>query len=402
MSRWENKYIIGLTGNIAVGKSVVRQMLQHLGAYTIDADGLSHQAMQPGAPAYKPVVDAFGQVILNPDKTINRATLGSMVFTNPALLTKLEELTHPIIQQAINTLVTRAKQKVVVIEAIKLLEGSLRDAVDTVWVVNASPKTQYVRLVGKRKMSEEAAKQRIQAQGDQKAKLAAANYVINNDGNVEETWKQVQAGWEQVKKAVIAMSGGAAPAAPQPKPAAPSKPTTPAAAAPKPAAPVDTSGVVVKRGMPSHAETIANFIKRETGEEIGRMDVIMSFGQKSYLLAEAAGKTVGMIGWQVENLITRADELYLDAGSDAERIVYALLQAVEDSSQELQSEVSFMFLPSSTPEARIQPFLNSGYEMTTVKDIKIPAWREAVQEKASDDVLILTKKLRKDRVLKPI
>ena len=59
MSRWPNKYVIGLTGNIAVGKSVVRQMLQHLGAYTIDADGLSHQAMQPGAPAYKPVVETF-------------------------------------------------------------------------------------------------------------------------------------------------------------------------------------------------------------------------------------------------------------------------------------------------------------------------------------------------------
>ncbi|RMG75425.1 MAG: dephospho-CoA kinase, partial [Chloroflexi bacterium] len=76
MSRWTNKYVIGLTGNIAVGKSVVRQMLQHLGAYTIDADGLAHQAMSPGAPAYKPVVETFGQIILNPDKTINRAMLG--------------------------------------------------------------------------------------------------------------------------------------------------------------------------------------------------------------------------------------------------------------------------------------------------------------------------------------
>src|SRR5688572_33412928 len=73
VSRWPNKYVIGLTGNIAVGKSVVRQMLQHLGAYTIDADGLSHQAMQPGAPAYKPVVETFGQFILGPDKRINRS-----------------------------------------------------------------------------------------------------------------------------------------------------------------------------------------------------------------------------------------------------------------------------------------------------------------------------------------
>ncbi|HYO88330.1 MAG TPA: dephospho-CoA kinase, partial [Candidatus Limnocylindrales bacterium] len=75
-----DKYVIGLTGNIAVGKSVVRQMLQHLGAYTIDADSLSHQAMAPGAPAYAPVVDMFGKIALNDDGTVNRAMLGSIVF----------------------------------------------------------------------------------------------------------------------------------------------------------------------------------------------------------------------------------------------------------------------------------------------------------------------------------
>ena len=198
VSRWPNKYVIGLTGNIAVGKTVVRQMLQHLGAYTIDADGLSHQAMSPGAPAYKPVVENFGQFVLNPDKTINRTLLGRMVFGNPEAMKKLEAITHPVISAAINPLVGRAKQRVVVIEAIKLLEGNLKDAVDEVWVVHAEPKTQYIRLVGKRKMSEDDAKQRILAQGKQGEKLKQANLVIKNEGNIEDTWKQVQAGWNQV------------------------------------------------------------------------------------------------------------------------------------------------------------------------------------------------------------
>jgi len=92
VSRWANKYVIGLTGNIAVGKSVVRQMLQHLGAYTVDADGLTHRAMAPGAPAYKPVVDTFGQFILDADKNINRAMLGQIVFSNPDALAKLEAI----------------------------------------------------------------------------------------------------------------------------------------------------------------------------------------------------------------------------------------------------------------------------------------------------------------------
>ena len=80
MSRWPNKFVIGLTGNIAVGKSVVRQMLQHLGAYTIDADSLSHRAMAPGAPAYKPIVETFGQFILDAEKNINRQMLGTIAF----------------------------------------------------------------------------------------------------------------------------------------------------------------------------------------------------------------------------------------------------------------------------------------------------------------------------------
>ena len=202
MSRWPNKYVIGLTGNIAVGKSVVRQMLQHLGAYTIDADGLTHQAMQPGAPAYKPVVETFGQFILGPDKRINRALLGQIVFSNPVALEKLESIVHPIVRQAIGTLVSRSKQRVVVIEAIKLLEGGLAETVDAVWVVDATPETQIKRLMQKRKLAEADARQRVTVQNPQADKLARATVIINNDGNVEETWKQVQDAWSQVRQAV--------------------------------------------------------------------------------------------------------------------------------------------------------------------------------------------------------
>ena len=409
MSRWPNKYVIGLTGNIAVGKSVVRQMLQHLGAYTIDADGLSHQAMSPKAPAYKPVVDYFGQSVLNPDKSINRILLGRVVFGNPDAMAKLESITHPVIGAAINTLVGRAKQRVVVIEAIKLLEGNLKDSVDEVWVVHAEPKSQYIRLVGKRKMSEADAKQRILAQGKQVDKLKQANLVIKNDGNIEDTWNQVQAGWNKIAakvkaqqqaaqtdaKTVAARPDELAKAVEESKKAKQANDT----AAPA----MDTSGVTIKRGMPGNAEVIANFITTATGKEVGRTDVLMSFGQKSYLLADNdGGDTVGVIGWQVENLITRVDELYIQASANKEPVIYAMVQAIEDASRELQSEVSFIFLPGSTEDAIITHFVNSGYELTTVKDIKIPAWREAVQEIFTDNMKILTKKLRKDRVLKPI
>ncbi|MBZ0274844.1 MAG: dephospho-CoA kinase, partial [Anaerolineae bacterium] len=241
MSRWKDKYVIGLTGNIAVGKSVVRQMMQHLGAYTIDADGLTHRAMSPGGPAYQPVVETFGQFILDSEKRINRALLGSIVFAQPVALAKLESIVHPIVGQAVAALITRATQQVVVIEAIKLLEGQLADAVDEVWVVDASPQAQLKRLVEKRKMPESEAKTRIAAQNAQSDKLAKATVIIKNEDNVEETWKQVQAAWGNVMKKV---QGAAAPqpATPPPAPPAPAPGSTTVPA---------TGNITVRRGMPT-------------------------------------------------------------------------------------------------------------------------------------------------------
>jgi dephospho-CoA kinase len=418
VSRWPNKHVVGLTGNIAVGKSVVRQMLQHLGAHTIDADGLAHQAMSPGAPAYQPIVDTFGTVILNEDKTINRALLGSMVFSNPALLQKLEAITHPVIGAAIDTLINHSKKRVIIIEAIKLLEGDLAKSVNEVWVVNASPKTQYSRLITKRKLSEDDAKQRILSQNAQSEKLKKADVVITNDGDIEATWKQVQTAWNIIKGK---LSVASAPVSPTSQPTA--QPTTqtpiqtPSTTAvttmltrqelhssldTSEAPVVDTIGISVRRGMPTHAETIAGFINKETGKNIQRLDVIMSFGQKSYLIAEFEEKVVGVIGWQVENLITRIDELYVEDIHVKQQVIYAMLKAAEKASFELQSEVSFIFLPPNTSHERIAVFTKAGYDVMQLEQIKVPAWRESVQELHVEGGVVLGKPLRTERVLKPI
>jgi dephospho-CoA kinase len=399
VSRIPNKYIIGLTGNIAVGKSVVRQMAQHLGAYPIDADALAHQAMAPGAPAYKPVVETFGQFILGEDQRINRQILGQIVFSNPAALAKLEAITHPIIRQAILALASRAKQRIIIIEAIKLLEGELAQVVDEVWVVDAKPEVQYRRLLEKRKMSSDEAKRRILAQTAQSEKLKKANVVINNNGNVEETWKQVQSAWNTIISKLDALQ------------AAPTVATRPTGAAQQAiAAAADAvessvSGVHIKRGMPNNAETIAQFISSMSGQPTSRMDVMMSFGQKSYLLAyDDQERMIGLMGWQVENLITRVDEFYLLPSIQKEPVIQALLNAVEIASKELQSEVGFIFLPQTSARDTLSAIGGQGYEPTTISEIKIPAWREALHEMSngSPSMMIMHKPLRKDRVLKPI
>jgi dephospho-CoA kinase len=421
VSRWPNKYVIGLTGNIATGKSVVLKMLQHSGAYTIDADQLVHQAMMPGAPAYKPIVDTFGQFIVGSDNRINRQMLGQIVFSNPEALAKLEAITHPIVRQAIDALVKRSTQRVVVVEAIKLLEGDLKDWMDAIWVVNASKQTQYKRLVSQRKMSEDEAKKRILSQGAQEAKLKLAKVVIDNDSDVEKTWKQVQAQWDEIKRLLTAGAPKpAAPAAPQ-VPAKPATGATTASAAPaapqapapveeagtlEPAASISVEGMTVVRGMPKNAQQIADFMNGNGGKGgASRMDVMMSFGQKSYLIAQDSGETVlALIGWTVENLVTRMDDFYFKAGVPVKSAVHAVIVAVEDNSKLLQSEAAFLFLPANTSADVQEAFKAEGYNPITLKEIKIPIWREAVEEAVRQDTsrTVLWKQLRQDRVLQPI
>ena len=121
MSNWPGKFVIGLTGNIATGKSVVRRMFEHLGAYTIDADALTHRAYSKGAPGYQQVVDKFGKWLVNKDGEIDRSKLGNLVFHDPEALSQLEAIVHPLVRQASEMLIQRATQRVVVIEAIKAL-----------------------------------------------------------------------------------------------------------------------------------------------------------------------------------------------------------------------------------------------------------------------------------------
>ena len=389
MGRWESKYVIGLTGNIATGKSLVRRMLEHLGAYTIDADGLTHQVMAPGAPAYKPVIITFGQWILDSEKRIDRSKLGALVFAHPEALARLEALTHPIIGQAIDTLIQRARHKVIVVEAIKLLEGQLAGQVDAIWVVDSTEEKQLERLV-KRALPQLEALKRIRTQNPQADKLARANVVISNNGTPEETWAQVRAAWSRIEGTAQEEAAQAAPQRVEVQP-------TPATAAKMAITSLD-----IIRGMPKNAEQIAALIRERTGKELSHQDVILAFGEKSYMMAMANGMPVGLVGFLVENLITRVDEFLLIERAPVEPIAKALIDAIENASKELQSEVGYVFLPEAESLEMVQAFLKQGYERTEIEDIKVPAWREAAREARPDGTQILAKKLRAERVLKPL
>ena len=136
------KFIIGLTGNIAAGKSVVKKMLENLGAQTIDADEVAHSAMKKNAPAYKTIITKFGVDILNSNDEIDRTKLGKIVFEDPEKLKQLESILHPLVRQAVKYLINRSSKKVAVVEAIKLLESPLKEQCDSIWVVTSDEEIQ--------------------------------------------------------------------------------------------------------------------------------------------------------------------------------------------------------------------------------------------------------------------
>jgi dephospho-CoA kinase len=197
-----NSLVIGLTGNIATGKSTVLDYLVRLGAYVIDADKLSHQALSPEGPAYHAVVGEFGSAILNSDQTINRKALGAIVFRNADLLNKLEQIVHPAVFMMTLKLVETSPSSVIVLEAVKLLEaGPMFSQCDEVWVVTARPEVQLRRLMENRGMDEATARQRMGMQSPQAAKINQADRVIDNSGTLEQLYAQLDEIWAALKVA---------------------------------------------------------------------------------------------------------------------------------------------------------------------------------------------------------
>jgi dephospho-CoA kinase len=196
----QRPYIIGLTGNIACGKSTVLRRLAELGAEVIDADLVVHALMEPGQPVWAAVREGFGPGVIAPDDRIDRRALAAIVFSDPTELQRLEELTHPAVRVRIMDQVAEAARRGVrtmVVDAIKLFEGGLADHCDEVWVVTCDPAQQLARLMARNGFDEAEARRRIAAQPPQSEKVARADVVIDNSGSLEATQVQVDAAWHQ-------------------------------------------------------------------------------------------------------------------------------------------------------------------------------------------------------------
>ncbi len=193
--------IIGLTGNIATGKTTVSQYLQQKGAYTIDADEVAHRVTEPGQDAYRLIVEVFGKNVLDQTGRIDRKSLAAIVFKDADKLGRLEQIVHPAVFQSIYNEIELNEPAVAILEAIKLLEaGSMATLCDEIWVVVADSDEQIRRARVNRGMPVAETQRRSSMQSPQAVKMNQADIVIYNDGSLADLHLQLDHIWDELHR----------------------------------------------------------------------------------------------------------------------------------------------------------------------------------------------------------
>jgi dephospho-CoA kinase len=189
-------FVLGLTGNIACGKSSVGALLaERFAADYVDADRVVHQRYAAGTPETTAIAERFGQELLQSDGTIDRRRLGDIVMADRAALKELERILDPGVRGTIEARLTGSTSAVIVLDAIRLIEGGLYKRCDAVWVVVCNPDIQVARLRSTRKFTREQAELRVSAQAPVEEKLRHATAIITNNASLDELQGQVEQAW---------------------------------------------------------------------------------------------------------------------------------------------------------------------------------------------------------------
>lgn len=177
------RLLLGLTGGIGSGKSTAARLLVNAGCELVDADQIARNITQPGGAALIPIAHAFGSHLVDEAGQLDRATLRELVFNNPTARKQLEGITHPLVAHEIASAVAKSRAAVVVLDIPLLVEsGRWRHGLDKVVVIDCSTETQRTRIRERNGWPEETISAVIGAQCKRTTRLAAADYVIHNDG----------------------------------------------------------------------------------------------------------------------------------------------------------------------------------------------------------------------------
>jgi dephospho-CoA kinase len=198
--------LVGLTGGIGSGKSTVARLLEKRGAVVFDADLLAREAVEPGTPGHAAVIERFGADVLAPGGELDREALASIVFADPAARRDLEQIVHPEVRRlfAEGSEAYRDTDLVVVFSAPLLVETGMHTAFEVLVVVSATVATQIERLMRQRGMSEPSIRARIDAQAPLEDKAAAADFLVDNEGSLDELESQVEQLWNDLSTRAVA------------------------------------------------------------------------------------------------------------------------------------------------------------------------------------------------------
>jgi dephospho-CoA kinase len=201
-------YVIGLSGGIGTGKSVVAEILREQGVVILDADRVGHEVYLPGRPAYEDIVAEFGEDVVAKDGTIDRRKLGPIVFADPAKLARLNAITHPRMKEMMRERLAEAERvgtRVAVLEAALLFDAGWNDLTDEVWVTVIDAETAARRASERSGIPVEQVLDRIQkAQMASDERIRRADLVIDTSGTLEDTRRRTLGAWRELEQRLAA------------------------------------------------------------------------------------------------------------------------------------------------------------------------------------------------------
>ncbi len=409
---YAGKVIIGLTGNIATGKSAVMRLAHDHGALTIDADKIVHELMDNDATMQAAIAVAFGSEVRREDGRIDRKKLGEIAFADPTALQDLEAMTHPAVGKEVDARILASKQDIIFIEAIKLLEGNIRDICHQIWVTRCSPQRQLERLRVCRGMETELAAVRIKAQPPQEEKVAQSDVLIDTNGLMRDTEAQFDIAWVRLPDPATAEPMNRLPL-PDESEQNGTKPLTGRQAAPKAAAPKKVAteappprlqpserpeDLQVRRARPSDIPSVLLLIQKATDGKVQmkRSDLLMALSERGYFIGQVGAEISTVIGYNIDSQVARIDEIYIYPLEMATQTGKAVLEDIEISAATHMGQILVAFLPQDTPDVIREMFLAEAYEPMPFDEMA-RGWQLAIEESQPEGTDYLVRLLRDTR-----
>ena len=410
---YAGKVIVGLTGNIATGKSAVMRLAKDHGALTIDADKIVHELMDSDATMQAAIAVAFGDEVRREDGRINRNALGQIVFADPSAMQDLEAMVHPAVGKEVDARILASKQTIIFIEAIKLLEGNLRDICHQIWVTRCSPQRQLERLRVCRGMETEVAAVRIKAQPPQEEKVAQSDMLIDTNGLMKDTEAQFNIAWARLPDPTKAKPMARLPQSDESTPAG-SKPLTGRLVLPKEAAPVKRGAepvrpprrkpserpddLQVRRARPSDIPSILLLIQKATDGKVKmkRTELLMALSERGYFIGQVGSEISTVIGYNIDSQVARIDEVFIHPLEMVTQTGKAVLEDIEISAASHMGQILVAFLAKDTPAPIRNLFESEGYGPMPFEEMA-RGWQLAIEETQREDTEYLVRLLRDTR-----